>query len=141
MHKGEALRPSPEKPGVEEGGGWSLGSSGPGSGQRRSLGAADERGADGCSTAATSVFAEKFCSQVGGREIVTEFKAGKSMFKVKLQKEERAAVYMVVLPTRSVELPGEKSPSSENPGRPPAGWAALRPGGSSRAERGVYRWH
>lgn len=97
-------------------------------GQGRSA-AADERGCGGRRTAMPAVLAEKFCSQVGGREIVTQFKASLRL-KIKLQKEPRVAVCAAVLPPRSVEPLGE-SPGPGNPGdNPPAstGRAALRPG-------------
>lgn len=95
-------------------------------GQGRSA-AADERGCGGRRTAVPAVLAEKFCSQVGGREIVTQFKASLRL-KIKLQKKPRAAVCTAVLPPRSVELLGE-SPGPGNPGDPPStGRAVLRPG-------------
>lgn len=135
MHKGEPPRPSPEKPGSGRGvaGGWGARRRG-GGGRRRSLGRADERGADGCSTAATNVFAEKFCSQVGGREIVTQFKAGKSTLKTKPQKEQRAAVCVAVLPPRSAEAPGEE-PQPRKSRETPCGSGSsqarqVRPGGA-----------
>lgn len=78
---------------------------------------AGERGAGGRRTAATGVLAEKFCSQVGGRAIVTQFRAG--LRKIQLQKEQRAAVRTAVLPPRSVVPPGGRSPGPGNPGGPP----------------------
>lgn len=74
----KASRPGRALKSPSRGGGWlEAGERGGGAaagGEGRSAGLADERGADGCRTAATNVFAEKFCSQVGGREIVTHFK-------------------------------------------------------------------
>lgn len=81
-----------------------------------------------------AVLAEKFCSQVGGREIVTQFKASLRL-KIKLQTEPRAAVCTAVLPLRSVEPLGER-PGPGNPGDPPLhgpGCSETRPAG--RAER------
>lgn len=52
---------------------------------------ADERGGRGCRIAATGVLAEKFCSQVGRREIVTQFKAGLRLKKKTKNSTERAA--------------------------------------------------
>lgn len=77
-HKGETPRRSPENPGAGERGDQRLGSEVTGlapGGEGRSA-RADERGCGGRRTAAPGVLAEKFCSQVGRREIVTQFKAG-----------------------------------------------------------------
>lgn len=70
-HKGETPRPSPEKPGAGEGGRPEARERGGGArlpgGEGRSAGADEHRGG-GRRTAATCVLAEKFCSQVEGRE-------------------------------------------------------------------------
>lgn len=126
----------------ERGGGAAAG------GEGRSAGRADGRaGREGCgAAAATNVFAEKFCSQVGGREIVTQLKAGKSRLKkIKLQKGATGRCPGGGPPT---PLRRMASPGPENPGRPlrarllagragPAGRSGERAGGIGRGHLGA----